>query len=330
MTIAEWNVRTLLDRETTNRPERRTALVAMELTKYNIDIAVLSETRLHASGSLNNLEYTFYWSCKPNGERREAGVGCAIKRDIMAKLTEMPHPVSDRIMSMRIPLTKDRNATIVSAYAPTMTNPEENKETFYSQLKSTLRNIPSTDKLLLIGDFNARIGRENDKWPSALGKYVIEKCNSNGELLLALCTEFDLIVTNTMFKQKDAHKTTWTHPRSPHGHIIDFIITRCRDKMDICSTRTMRGANCGTDHQMLRSRDIDPGDIEREVLENTQKRSVNTAMDEKPTMDEMVRAIKGLKDGKAPGGDGIPAEVWKYGGANLSNRLHRWITKVWE
>ena len=45
---------------------------------------------------------------------------------------------------------------------------------------------------------------------------------------------------------------------------------------------------------------------------------------------EMVRAIKGLKDGKAPGVDGIPAEVWKYVGANLSNRLHRWIIKVWE
>ena len=73
-----------------------------------------------------------------------------------------------------------------------------------------------------------------------------------------------------------------------------------------------------------------PGDIEPEVMENIQKRSVNTALDEKPTMDEMVRAIKGLKDGKAPGGDGIPAEPWKYGGANLSNRLHRWIIKVWE
>ena len=73
-----------------------------------------------------------------------------------------------------------------------------------------------------------------------------------------------------------------------------------------------------------------PGDIEPEVLEDIQKRSVNTALDEKPTLDEMVRAIKGLKDGKAPGGDGIPAEVWKYGGANLSNRLHRWIIKVWE
>ena len=228
----------------------------MELAKYNIDIAEQSETRLHTSGRLNDLDYTFYWSGQLNGERREAGVGFAIKRDIVAKLTEMPHPVSNRIMTMKIPLTKHRNATLVSAYAPTMTNPEENKETFYSQLNGTFRNIPSTDKLLLIGDFNARIGGENDNWPSALGKYGIGKCNSNSEFLLALCSEFDLIVTNTMFKQKDAHITTWTHPRSRHGNMLDFIITRCRDKMDICSKRTMRGTNCGTDYQMLRPRVI--------------------------------------------------------------------------
>ena len=80
----------------------------MELAKYNIGIAVLSETCFHVSGSLNDLEYTFYFSGKPNGERREAGVGFAIKRSIVAKQTEMPHPVSDRIMTMRIPLTKDR------------------------------------------------------------------------------------------------------------------------------------------------------------------------------------------------------------------------------
>ena len=33
-------------------------------------------------------------------------------------------------------------------------------------------------------------------------------------------------------------------PCSRHCHMIDFIITRCRDKMDIHSTRVMRGANC--------------------------------------------------------------------------------------
>ena len=107
LTIAQWNVRTLLDRIAADRPERRMALVAMELAKYNIDIAALCETRFSESGSLNDLEYFFFWSGKPEGERMEAGVGFAIKKDIVTKLTEMPRPVSDRIVTIRLPLSKD-------------------------------------------------------------------------------------------------------------------------------------------------------------------------------------------------------------------------------
>ena len=46
----------------------------------------------------------------------------------MAKLTEHLHKVCDRIMTMRIPLTKDPNATIVSTQASMMDNPNENRE----------------------------------------------------------------------------------------------------------------------------------------------------------------------------------------------------------
>ena len=180
-------------------------------------------------------------------------MGFAIKTDIVTKLTEVLRSVSDRIMTMRLTLSKDNFATITSVYAPTMTDLDENKEA-YNQLASVLSGIPRTDKLLLIADFNARIGRENDNWPLVMGTHVIGKCNSKGELLLGLCSEFELIVTNTIFKQKGERKTTWMHPRSRHWHTIDFIITRCRDKMDIHSTRAMRGANCWTDHQMLRSK----------------------------------------------------------------------------
>ena len=117
-------------------------------------------------------------------------MGFAIKKDIVTKLTEMPRSVSDRIMTMRLPLSKDNFATIVSVYLPTMTNPDENKKVFYNQLANVPSGIPRTDKLLLIGDFNARIRRDNDKWPLVMGKHGIVKCNSNGELLLALCSEF--------------------------------------------------------------------------------------------------------------------------------------------
>ena len=107
LTIGQWNVRTLLYRDGANRPERRTAIVAMELAKYKIDIAALCETRFSESGSLDDLEYSFFWSGKPEGERREAGVGFAIKKDIVTKLTEKPRPVSDRIMTMRLPLSNN-------------------------------------------------------------------------------------------------------------------------------------------------------------------------------------------------------------------------------
>ena len=128
-------------------------------------------------------------------------MGFAIKMDIITKLTENTRPVNDIIMTLTLPLSKHNFAIIISVYAPTMTNPDENKKAFYNQLASVLSGIPYTDKLLLIGDFNARIGRDNDKWPLVMGKHGIGKCNSNGELLLALCSEFELIVTNTMFKQ---------------------------------------------------------------------------------------------------------------------------------
>ena len=40
-----WNVRTLLDNVKVDRPDRRSALVARELARYNVDIAAQSETR---------------------------------------------------------------------------------------------------------------------------------------------------------------------------------------------------------------------------------------------------------------------------------------------
>ena len=47
-----------------------------------------------------------------------------------------------------------------------------------------------------------------------MGKHGIGKCNSNGEFPLALCPEFELIVTNTIIKQKDERKTTSFHTLS--------------------------------------------------------------------------------------------------------------------
>ena len=49
-------------------------------------------------------------------------------------------------MTMRIRLSEKNYATIVSAYAPTMTYPDEEKERFYESLKATIGRVPRSDK----------------------------------------------------------------------------------------------------------------------------------------------------------------------------------------
>ena len=75
-----------------------------------------------------------------------------------------------------------------------------------------------------------------------------------GRLLLSLCSQHSLSVTNTFFKLKDAYKTTWMHPRSKFWHQLDFIICKQHDIHDFHITRAMRGAECSTDHLLLRSK----------------------------------------------------------------------------
>ena len=77
---------------------------------------------------------------------------------------------------------------------------------------------------------------------------------------------------NTIFKQKDGWKTTWMHPCFGNWHMIDFIITRCRDKMDIHGTLAMRGTICWTDYQMLRL------NVEYDKRHNSQRTSKPTKL----------------------------------------------------
>ena len=77
--------------------------------------------------------------------------------------------------------------------------------------------------------------------------------NSNGLLLLSKCAEHELCITNTVFRQSDKFKTTWMHPRSKQWHLIDYIIVGQRDLRDVCITRALRGAECWTDHRLIRA-----------------------------------------------------------------------------
>ena len=56
------------------------------------------------------------------------------------------------------------HATVINADTPTMTYPGDTKEEYYDCLSWTIAAVPSTDKLLLLSDFNAQVGHDSFAW----------------------------------------------------------------------------------------------------------------------------------------------------------------------
>ncbi|KAJ8019164.1 Craniofacial development protein 2 [Holothuria leucospilota] len=198
ITLATWNVRTLLDNPHADRPERRTALVARELARYKVDIAALNEKSL--------------------------------------------------------PDKHQKNATIISAYVPTKTNSMDVKDRFYEELDLLIASVAQTDKIILLGDFNARVGSNYQTWSGIIGLHGVGKCNSIGLLLLKTRATHNLSITNTMFRLSTRYKTSWMHPRSRNWHLIDYVIIRKDDRNDVRVTKAMCGADCWTDHRLIISK----------------------------------------------------------------------------
>ena len=68
---------------------------------------------------------------------------------------------------------------------------DEIKDKFYDYLDSVISAAPRTDKLILLGDFNARVGTDHQTWEGVIGSEGVGKCNSNGLLLLRKYAEHD-------------------------------------------------------------------------------------------------------------------------------------------
>ena len=127
------------------------------------------------------------------------------------------------------------------------------KIAFMTKLYSTLWMTLQSDKIILLGDFNARVGRNHDIWKDVIGHHNVGNINSSGLRLHSLCSELVLAIKNTFFQLCDMYKISWMHLRSKHWHLIDYInVARC-DLNEVQITRAMRGAECSTPHHLTRS-----------------------------------------------------------------------------
>ena len=91
-----------------------------------------------------------------------------------------------------------------------------------------------------------------------VGREGIDETNTNGYMLLEFYARNSLCVTNTFFCHKTWHKGTWMHPRSKTLHMIDFVITRQKDRYLMQDTRVYHSVDVWSDHFFVGSSMVMP------------------------------------------------------------------------
>jgi len=65
---------------------------------------------------------------------------------------------------------------------------------------------------ILLGDFNAKVGRENIFKPTIGNESLHRDSNDNGARIVNFATSKNLVVKITMALHRNFHKHTWTSP----------------------------------------------------------------------------------------------------------------------
>jgi hypothetical protein len=94
----------------------------------------------------------------------------------------------------------------------------------------------------MMGDFNAKVGCNNEDFEHVMGKHGTGDCNENGELLIETCGNHGLMIGGTLFPHRECHKVTWMSP-DPQDRTQNQIDHICISKnwrkslLDVCNER---------------------------------------------------------------------------------------------
>lgn len=110
---------------------------------------------------------------------REKGLHFLLKKaNLLEKIGCMEPPCYDyssrrQLRADHVPEYRNRKLNILSANAPTLFSLAEVKDRFYEDLDNTIKDIPKTENLIILGDFNARVGSDFKTWTDYFDHLVL-------------------------------------------------------------------------------------------------------------------------------------------------------------
>ncbi|XP_022821436.1 uncharacterized protein LOC111352944 [Spodoptera litura] len=191
-------------------------------------------------------EYSEHVLCYIGETKGLYGVGFLIKKAWKNNITNFTG-ISERVALLQMQFGRV-NISIIQAYAPTERSNDTDIENFYSDLKKA--HTLADEKVIVLGDFNAKIGQPKNDEKLVLGQYGLGQRNERGEQLLEYAFEYGLAIINTYFKKRPSRRWTWKSPDESVKNEIDYIMTnvpKIVQNFEVLSNVKFR-----TDHRLLR------------------------------------------------------------------------------
>lgn len=239
ITLGTWNLQGLNE-------EGAIINLVEEIKKYDMDIVALQETHLMTNDIMEVRGYILYNS---GGKTRTFGTGFLVKKSIITTVKTF-QPISDKLCYLTIDI-KNTKMTVVNLHAPTEEKEEEQKDTFYEELENVLDKLPRNNIQIVIGDVNAKIGKEDMFKSITGGESKHQESNDNGLRLINFAIERNMKIMSTHFKRREIYKGTWIIPGTNQANQIDHVLIQEKYARLINNVRTYRGADANSDHFLV-------------------------------------------------------------------------------
>ena len=174
MRVATWNVRSLYR-------SGFAKVLEIELERYGIQIAALQEIRWPEVGRCDLDKGVIYHSGRKD-DRHEEGVGFYVSKNVSTAVIEF-EGINSRIARMRMN-ARWFKVTMIVLHAPTEDSEEEVKDQWYDEVQEVLNKVPGHDMLIVLGDMNAKVGKEVAAFRGTIGAHSLHDISNNNGIRL--------------------------------------------------------------------------------------------------------------------------------------------------
>ena len=180
------------------------------LAKHNLDVVAgqesweKEETRIEVEG--------YKWFGKPrsnqNSPTGEGGVGFLARECLENEVEFIKSVRYEERVWMKVRSERGRKALYIGCvYMPTDSTSIFAVDSCYERLKEDVLSFRDKGKVVLLGDFNARVGR-CVQIDDVIGMFGEDMCNASGNRLLSFLNEVELMICNCRKLLSDPEWTT--------------------------------------------------------------------------------------------------------------------------